>query len=107
MKTFIVPCDFSDTSKNAALYAVQLAADIRDSGVILINAMDEIVAGDDGTPLHVDDESRKKLALWGLDNIKNTLPIGYGVTVTCDAYVGTIKKNIDEYAIKHNADMII
>src|SRR5688572_1402362 len=104
MKTFIVPCDFSDTSKNAALYAVQLAADIKDSSVILINALDEIVAGDDGTPLHVDDESRKKLALWGLGNIINSLPYQAGVTVTADAYIGTIKKNIDEYAIKHDAD---
>lgn len=107
MKTFIVPCDFSDTSKNAALYAVQLAADVKDSSVILINALDEIVAGTDGTPLHVDNESRMNLSLWGLENVKNSLPTGSGVPVTCFAYLGTIKRDIDEYAIKHKADMII
>lgn len=107
MKTFIVPCDFSDTSKNAALYAVQLAGNIQDSSVILINAMDVIVAGADGTPLHVDDDSRQQLSLWALENVKKSLPIPTGVTVTCDAFIGTIKNDIDAYAIKYHADMII
>ena len=59
MKTFIVPVDFSDTSKNAAHYAMQIASGVDDARVILLNVFDEIVAGADGTPLQDDMEARK------------------------------------------------
>ena len=51
MKKFLVPTDFSDTSKNAARYAVQMAATIPDSKIILYNVFDKIAAGSDGSPL--------------------------------------------------------
>src|SRR5687768_6744767 len=107
MKTFIVPVDFSDTSKNAAIYAAQLAAGVDDSRIILLNVFDEIFAGEDGTPLYNDVEARKKIALWGLGNLMSTLPIGGNTKVECDSEAGTVVKNMNGYAKRQNADLII
>ena len=107
MKTFIVPVDFSDTSKNAALYALHLADQIHEAHIIFYNAFDEIVAGDDGTPLYNDIEARKNVALWGLGNVKNSFNVPTGIEITCFAEEGTVVKNIHKFAAANNADMII
>lgn len=107
MKTFIVPVDFSDTSKNAALYALHLADQIHEGHIILYHAFDEILAGDDGTPLYNDTEARKKIALWGLDNVKNSFNLPSGIEISCIAEEGTVVKNIQKFAATHSADMII
>src|SRR4030095_2447169 len=70
MNKIVVPVDFSDTSKNAAQYAVQMANDIGDCSIILYNVYDEIAAGTDGTPLYNDEESRNTIALMALANVK-------------------------------------
>ena len=107
MKTFIVPVDFSDTSKNAALYALHLADQIHEGHVILYHAYDEIVAGVDGTPMYNDSEARKKIALWGLDNVKNSFNIPAGIEISCIAEEGTVVKHIQQFAASHKADMIV
>ena len=58
MRRFLVPTDFSETSKNAAHYAVQLASTVPDSIVILYNAYDKIPAGVDGSPLNIEEDDR-------------------------------------------------
>ena len=107
MKTFIVPIDFSDTSKNAALYALHLADQIHEAHIILYNTFDEIVAGDDGTPLYNDVEARKKVVLWGLGNVKESFKVPEGVNITCHAEEGTVVKNLHKFAASMNADMIV
>lgn len=107
MKTFIVPIDFSDTSKNAALYALHLADQIHDGHIILYHAFDEIVAGDDGTPLYNDIEARRNIALWGLGNVKNSFNIPSWIEMSCVAEEGTVVKNVHQFAAAHNADMIV
>jgi len=47
MKTFLVPTDFSDTSKNAARYAANIAKQYQDVHIILYNVSDKIVVGSD------------------------------------------------------------
>jgi nucleotide-binding universal stress UspA family protein len=107
MKTFIVPVDFSDTSKNAATYATRLAAGIDDSRIILLNVFDEIFAGEDGTPLYNDIEARKKIALFALEALMVTLPLGGNTRIECDAEPGTVVRNLESYARRQGADLII
>ena len=70
MKKFLVPTDFSDTSKNAARYAVQMAASIPDSKIILYNVFDKIAAGSDGSPLTETTEDRKTILNSALHNLE-------------------------------------
>ena len=70
MKKFLVPTDFSDTSKNAARYAVQMAASIPESKIILYNVFDKIAAGSDGSPLTETAEDRKTVLNHALKNLE-------------------------------------
>ena len=70
MKKFLVPTDFSDTSKNAARYAVQMAASIPESRIILYNVYDKIAAGSDGSPLTESSEDRKTVLNHALKNLE-------------------------------------
>lgn len=69
MKRLLVPVDFSDTSKNAAIYAAHLASDLK-AEIILINSLDPIASGTDGTPLIDELEGRKKITAMGLESVK-------------------------------------
>ncbi len=70
MKKFLVPTDFSDTAKNAARYAVELAANDPNTTIILYNIFDKLAPGSDSSPLTETDEDRKTvlnqalLAIW-------------------------------------------
>jgi Universal stress protein UspA and related nucleotide-binding proteins len=61
MKKFLVPTDFSETSKNAANYAAQMAARIPGAKVILINVSDKFTAGSDGSPLTETKKDRRTI----------------------------------------------
>ena len=61
MKKFLVPTDFSETSKNAANYAAQMAAAIPGAKVILINVSDKFTAGSDGSPLTETKKDRRTI----------------------------------------------
>ncbi len=73
MNSIIVPTDFSETSKNAARFAAQLANQIPESRLILYNVFDTIESGSDGSPLESDDDGRKSLMELALTSIKNEL----------------------------------
>ena len=73
MKTFLVPTDFSDTSKNAARYAANIAKQYKDVHIILYNVSDEITTGSDSTPLEEDSFSRKKIMELALESVKNEI----------------------------------
>lgn len=70
MKKFLVPTDFSETSKNAARYAVELAQDDPQTTIILYNLYDKLAAGSDGSPLTESDEDRKKVLNQALRNLE-------------------------------------
>jgi nucleotide-binding universal stress UspA family protein len=108
MKTFLVPTDFSETSKNAARYAAHIARQYQDIHIILYNVSDEIAAGTDGTPLADDDHSRHKIMELALESIKIDLSKITQTQISCVAEEGTnLVDSIDRFA-RHNAvDMII
>src|SRR4030095_15384827 len=78
---FLVPTDFSDTSKNAARYAVQMAASIPDSKIILYNVFDKIAAGSDGSPLTETTEDRKIILNNALHNLELEISDSTGVEI--------------------------
>jgi nucleotide-binding universal stress UspA family protein len=73
MKKLLVPTDFSDTSKNAARFAVQMAADIQNATIILIHVSDKITGGSDGSPLTEDDDDRRIILTEALSQLKDEL----------------------------------
>lgn len=73
MKQLLVPTDFSDTSKNAALFAAQMVADIQNAKIILIHVSDKITGGSDGSPLTEDDDDRRVILGQALTQLKEEL----------------------------------
>ena len=70
MKKFLVPTDFSETSKNAARYAVELAQDDPETTIILYNIYDKIAPGIDGSLLTETNEDRKIVLNQALRNLE-------------------------------------
>ena len=73
MKKILVPTDFSDTSKNAALFAAQMVADLQDAKIVLIHVSDKITGGSDGTPLTEDDDDRRIILTQALSQLSEEL----------------------------------
>jgi nucleotide-binding universal stress UspA family protein len=73
MNQFIVPVDFSETSKNAARYAAGLASQVSNAHLTLYYVFDKIEAGSDGTPLEDDDKARKEVMELALQSVRNEL----------------------------------
>lgn len=108
MKTFLVPTDFSETSKNAARYAANIARQYQDVHIILYNFSDEVSAGSDGSPLSDDDHSRIKVMELALESIKIDLSRITQCQITCAAEEGkSLIESIDRYARHHSVDLII
>lgn len=107
MKKIIAAVDFSEPSVNAAKYAIQLASDITDSTVTLYYVYETIVAGSDGTPLLIDPDARKNMAIAALSNLKRELGSIAGVPIDVVAEEGSLASTLEKY-VKHNhADLIV
>ncbi len=108
MKKFLVPTDFSETSKNAARYAVELAQDDPNTTIILYNLYDRIAPGTDGTPLTETDEDRKTVLHQALDNLEIELHEISTVRIQYVAEEGTsLVESVERY-VRYNAiDVVI
>jgi nucleotide-binding universal stress UspA family protein len=108
MKKFLVPTDFSDTSKNAARFAVQAAANIPGAVIILYNVYDKIAAGSDGSPLTEGDDDKKIVLSTALESLRSDLSEISSVSIECVAEQGSsLVDNMKRY-VRHNAiDIII
>ncbi|MBC7904110.1 MAG: universal stress protein [Gemmatimonadaceae bacterium] len=109
MKTFIVPTDFSDTSKNAARFAAQVALEVRDCRILLYNVFDKIETGSDSSVLYNDHESRRKIMELALESVKiDMLTVAPGIKVDCLAEEeGSFINSLERLARHEGADMII
>ena len=107
MKKIIAPVDFSEPSVNAAKYAIQLAADIPDSSVTLYYVYETIIAGSDGTPLLIDPDARKNVALMALNNLKKELEELATVPVDVVAEEGRLAPCLEKYTKREGADLIV
>lgn len=108
MKTFLVPTDFSETSKNAARYAAHIAKQYQDIHIILYNVSDEVAAGSDGTPTVDDEHSRRKVMELALESIRIDLSKITQSQITCVAEEGTsLIDSLDRFARHNTVDMIV
>jgi nucleotide-binding universal stress UspA family protein len=77
MNNFIVPIDFSETSKNAARYAAHVANGVPDAHIILYNVFDTLEYGSDSSPLDTvddgEDEARKSIVELALESVRTEL----------------------------------
>lgn len=108
MKKFLVPTDFSDTAKNAARYAVELASNDPEAVIILYNVFDKIAAGSDGSLLTETDDDRKIILNQALANLEIELHEISSVKIRYVAEEGhSLVENIERY-IRHNGiDIVI
>lgn len=108
MKTFLVPTDFSDTAKNAARYALQFAGNIPGSRVVLFHTYDKHGYGSDGTPLQVNEETERNIALAALNNHRaELLSDGSAVAVDIMAHAGGLTGGLEEAVKETGVDLII
>jgi nucleotide-binding universal stress UspA family protein len=108
MKTFIVPTDFSDTSKNAARFAAKVAEQVG-AHIILYNVFDKIETGSDGSVIYNDHESRKKIMELALESVKTEmLATAPAIRITTIAEEeSSFIHSLEKQARHANADMII
>lgn len=108
MKTFIVPTDFSETARNAAIYAVQIAAAVQDSRIILYNVFDKNTAEIENTS----DEkliSAKQMVEMTMESIKTDM-LNYNKTIEISCIAeqsNSLLDSLEKFAKDQNADLII
>ena len=108
MKRIIVPTDFSDTAKNAARYAVQMAQAIPDASVILYNLTDKIALGSDSSPLTEDKNDRFVVLQAALNSLRAELSELSDVKVELVVEeVSSLTESIERYVHHHGMDIIV
>ena len=113
MKTILVPTDFSDTSVNAARYALGLAKQVGANKIVLFNSFSAplLVTMDPSMPgiSIVAYESLESAAYEGLQKIKDTLleDCPKGVEIELFAKFGLFTDDINNYCREIEADVII
>ena len=111
MNNFIVPIDFSETSKNAARYAAHIANLVPDAHLILYNVFDTLEYGSDSSPLSTEgdeDASRKAIVELALESVRTELS---GITKARMSVVAEESRHfldaLEEYVKKNNIQLII
>ena len=108
MKRIIVPTDFSETAKNAARYAVQMADTIPGSSIIFYNLTDKIALGSDSSPLTEDKNDRFTVLQAALDNLRTEVRELSNVNIELVVEEGSsLTDNIERYVRHHGIDLII
>lgn len=108
MKKFLVPTDFSETSKNAARYAVELALDDPEILVILYNMFDRLVGGSDSSLLAESEEDRRKIHEHALANMEIELHEISTVRIQYISEMGTsLVENLEKYVRYNGIDLVI
>jgi nucleotide-binding universal stress UspA family protein len=109
MKTFIVPTDFSETSRNAAIYAVQIAATVQNAEIILYNVFDKDTAETETSPIDNKSISAKEMMEMAMESIKTEmLDHNDTVSISCVAEQGnSLLDSLEKFATDQNADLII
>jgi len=110
MKTFLLPTDFSDTAKNAALYALQLAEQIGVTKLVLYHSYEIPVTIDPMTPgiQMLDVDVLKKNGEEGLAMFRSQLlPFAKNIAVEGFNEYGDLADGLDTVCKKVEADMIV
>jgi len=111
MTKFIVPIDFSETSKNAARFAAHLSTLVPGVELILYNVFDTVEGGSDGSPLGTggeEDKSRKYIFELALQSVKTELESITSTHIFCVAEESDhFLDSLETYVKIHGIDLII
>jgi nucleotide-binding universal stress UspA family protein len=112
MNNFIVPIDFSETSKNAARYAAHISTLVPDAHLILYNVFDTLEYGSDSSPLDTvndnEDASRKAIVELALESVKRELSSITGARISCVAEENNrFLDTLEKYVRNNNIQLII
>lgn len=104
MKNFLVPIDFSDTSINAARYALEITQSIPEAHVTLYHVYSRIsfatlTSSDEGSRQKVSEEALREIVQKiGAENIER---------ISVVAEEGSFVESIKDYVLGHYTDMVI
>lgn len=113
MQTILVPTDFSASAKNAAIYAINLAAQLKLQKIILYNAYlsPPVMNEPAGVPVIpvTDLETFKTISTDGLEQFTQSLKsiCPSGVTLEQKSEFGDIVNDIDEICETTEADLVV
>jgi len=108
MNNFIVPIDFSETSKNAARYAAHISTLVPDAHLILYNVFDTLEYGSDSSPLSTEgeeDKDRYNIVELALESVKTELSAITSARISCVAeenhrFLDTLEKYVRDNDIQ-------
>lgn len=104
MKNFLVPVDFSNTSVNAAKYAVELVKSIPGARVILYNVYSRISFA---SLTDTDKDSRKMVTEKELEDLKIDLSHDNNVDISVELEEGVFVDCMEQYVLGNHIDMVI
>ncbi len=108
MKKILVPTDFSDAAKNAARYAVELAANNPGTSIILLNVYDKLAPGADGSLLTETEEDRKRVLKQALANMEIELQEISDVQIEHVAVEGhSLVEAVEKYVRDNGVDVVV
>lgn len=103
MKKIIVPIDFSDTSINAARYAIEMAKKIEGSSLILYHVYSDISFS---TLTSSDSHSRQMVSEAELKELRGRISGDYE-NISCVAEPGSFVDELATYALGNHIDMVV
>lgn len=104
MKHFLVPIDFSDTSVNAARYAVELTKSIEGAQLTFYHVYSRISFA---TLSAKEEGSRQKVSEQALHEVVEKIGAHGDSRISVVAEEGSFVENINDYALGHKIDMIV
>ncbi len=111
MKTILVPTDFSSTAKNAALYAINFAKQMKYERVLLYNAYEAPLTTDPNIALidAVDINELEKSRYANLENFRMLLKPFCDTNITLDilSEYGIVTYDINEICRSNEVDFIV
>ena len=103
MKKFLVPIDISDTSLNAAKYAVALTKDVPGAEITLYHVYSRISLA---TLTSKEEGSRQQVSESELNEIKSKISEGND-NISCVAEEGSFVESIGDYVMGNYIDLVI
>ena len=104
MKNFLVPIDFSDTSINAARYALDLIKNIPEAKITFYHVYGTISFA---TLTSKEEGSRQKVSEQALRDVVEKLGADKKENITLVAEEGSFLENLNEYTLGHYTEMVI
>lgn len=103
MKNIVVPVDFSDTSANAAKYAIEMAKNIPDSKITLYHVYSRISFS---TLTSKDENSRQMVTEAALKILKDKLDDGFE-SISYVAEPGSFVENLAHYVLGNHVNLVV